>query len=611
MPWPLAWWLGPLGRVLRSPVPSPAAPPAPVAAGVSRPRAEQGWASLPPIPRAAGDLELTARAREFATGLPGAAGLPLALQPLAHARTLEAPPGLVAGLAASVPVQAYAGQEPLVLAERRPGRPPGQAREAWSWPEEAGADAAPGVAGQPPPAAEPTPAAAHEAASAAALPPAAAPRPVPSLPLTPAAPLVAGARPEAGSTAPPEPARSGAEAPAGELPPPPRRLNVGQSRRLGLGAPLPPGPERLAPGGDEPAAGPAAPAAPATSTVQAAQAMDAGRAALPPPSPPPPATGGPPRLPAPRQPEATPGAAAARPAGPPSRSTSPSSGLAGPIHRVQRRPAGRPADGNAGPEGATRPPGASEPPIGPSAEIVPAPAPGSPVPARREGPAEAPAAATPAEPAAGGLAADEPGGPARAAAAAPFEAGARPLLAPLAAPLRVSRQAAAGGRTAPRPADVSPVSVSRGTFAWPPAGPAPALTPVPASVQSADPWLQRATVASEPRWPALAAPAAAARLPEPEWAAAGPELAPAFVAASRIAVQRAPEAGAGADAGPGAGAEPGRAVGAVPGAGAGAGAHSDQELDSLAHLLYDRLRSRLRMELLIDRERAGLITDLL
>ena len=37
---------------------------------------------------------------------------------------------------------------------------------------------------------------------------------------------------------------------------------------------------------------------------------------------------------------------------------------------------------------------------------------------------------------------------------------------------------------------------------------------------------------------------------------------------------------------------------------------SDRELDALAHQLYDRLRSRLRMELLVDRERAGLVTDL-
>lgn len=37
---------------------------------------------------------------------------------------------------------------------------------------------------------------------------------------------------------------------------------------------------------------------------------------------------------------------------------------------------------------------------------------------------------------------------------------------------------------------------------------------------------------------------------------------------------------------------------------------SDQQLDDLAGKLYDRFRARFRMELLIDRERAGLITDL-
>jgi hypothetical protein len=42
----------------------------------------------------------------------------------------------------------------------------------------------------------------------------------------------------------------------------------------------------------------------------------------------------------------------------------------------------------------------------------------------------------------------------------------------------------------------------------------------------------------------------------------------------------------------------------------GAGARSETELDELAGRLYDRFRSRLRMELLISRERAGLATDL-
>ena len=47
------------------------------------------------------------------------------------------------------------------------------------------------------------------------------------------------------------------------------------------------------------------------------------------------------------------------------------------------------------------------------------------------------------------------------------------------------------------------------------------------------------------------------------------------------------------------------AAGGVDGAG-----RSDHELDELAHQLYDRFRSRIRAELLVDRERAGLVTDL-
>jgi hypothetical protein len=41
----------------------------------------------------------------------------------------------------------------------------------------------------------------------------------------------------------------------------------------------------------------------------------------------------------------------------------------------------------------------------------------------------------------------------------------------------------------------------------------------------------------------------------------------------------------------------------------GAAAQSPQALDELAGRIYDRIRSRLRDELLVDRERAGLVTD--
>jgi hypothetical protein len=80
-------------------------------------------------------------------------------------------------------------------------------------------------------------------------------------------------------------------------------------------------------------------------------------------------------------------------------------------------------------------------------------------------------------------------------------------------------------------------------------------------------------------------------------ASAGPLQVSTF--AAELPVQRADDASASAPQAPAAG----------PGGGA-SGGHSEKELDDLAHQLYDRLRSRLRMELLIDRERAGLITDL-
>ena len=45
---------------------------------------------------------------------------------------------------------------------------------------------------------------------------------------------------------------------------------------------------------------------------------------------------------------------------------------------------------------------------------------------------------------------------------------------------------------------------------------------------------------------------------------------------------------------------------------ASAGPHqaSETEMDELARKLYDRLRNRLKTELLVDRERAGFLTDL-
>ena len=64
---------------------------------------------------------------------------------------------------------------------------------------------------------------------------------------------------------------------------------------------------------------------------------------------------------------------------------------------------------------------------------------------------------------------------------------------------------------------------------------------------------------------------------------------------------------------PAAGTPAAAAGGGSAGAGGGGGGGvptGDKELDELARRLYDRLRSRLRMELLIDRERSGTLSDL-
>lgn len=72
-----------------------------------------------------------------------------------------------------------------------------------------------------------------------------------------------------------------------------------------------------------------------------------------------------------------------------------------------------------------------------------------------------------------------------------------------------------------------------------------------------------------------------------------------------VAIQRAAD-----NSGPGSAPVP--VATSTPGGGAGGGAigGSDKDLDELARRLYDRFRGRLSRELLADRERAGLLTDL-
>jgi len=104
------------------------------------------------------------------------------------------------------------------------------------------------------------------------------------------------------------------------------------------------------------------------------------------------------------------------------------------------------------------------------------------------------------------------------------------------------------------------------------------------------------------------APVAAGATPAAQRAAAlwdtGTEAAPSPGAAivPSDMVQRAPDTDA-----PAMDASPPGASGAT--ATATAAGDSEKDMDELAGKLYDRIRGRLRTELLVDRERAGLLTD--
>ncbi|MGH9281525.1 MAG: hypothetical protein ACRD0S_01170, partial [Acidimicrobiales bacterium] len=100
------------------------------------------------------------------------------------------------------------------------------------------------------------------------------------------------------------------------------------------------------------------------------------------------------------------------------------------------------------------------------------------------------------------------------------------------------------------------------------------------------------------------APSGPPPAPDPTPVAAG--------AATPADVQRAEEEVAAPTAAPDSPptAGPPAATGTVP-AGAGGGAPpTPEQLDELARRLYDKLRWRLKAELTLDRERAGLLTDL-
>jgi hypothetical protein len=86
-------------------------------------------------------------------------------------------------------------------------------------------------------------------------------------------------------------------------------------------------------------------------------------------------------------------------------------------------------------------------------------------------------------------------------------------------------------------------------------------------------------------------------------------VAPPDAAAMSVPLQREAEAAPPA-AGPAGAGEGGAAQSSSAGAAPAGIPTGDKELDDLAHRLYDRIRSRLRLELLIDRERTGTLSDL-
>lgn len=595
MPWPLDWF-----KALRGESTAAAQP------GPTEQRASHEWDALPPIQTTAGSMETTADSLGFVRQLPGRTGPEPALQPLGHLRSLEAPRGL-ADLALGA-VQTYAGQEGMTL-KRRPA-----SVQALRWPGEGDVAQPPSAAEEPrldetlaqEPVAAPDP--------TAELPPLAAPRPVVAVPLPapitanrltqapldlapPSPPLPASPSPPAvrAGAAAPGPGFTALRTPAAEKD---SRINLGQARRLGLGPPLPFPPSVQRSNADREGQSPEGQSNELDRLRDRSEPIGKGAAATTGASDPPPApvpSGAPP---------------------------------AHPILRIQRREAAGSAASNdaAGP-----------PPIADSPAFSDSPALANPPPAGSDSTV------------AFGLSPREPGlrfttaGATRLAAVQPLRES---------APGRSDRSGSgqAGGilaLTAQRtPAAAQPalVSVQRGADRLrngsPQAGgthspgeshPASAarpdlpLAPFAPSTTADSPFefetqrehshlrpaVQRATAAALHRpvaefFPLAGSSTVQPRFDVPAVQRAGPAAAPGAVPSG----DATPAAGSA----PGAGGAPGGDAGPPGGGGAAIAApvpgQSEKELDELARKLYDRIRYHLRSELLIDRERAGVLTDL-
>ena len=604
LPWPFR-------RSQRSPssdgdVASDRAASAEAGAGPTRAEARGDWRRLPPLSETIGPPPLMAPPRPFAGALAASNPPPPILAPLAHGRSIEAPSGLVVGVAR--PIAALGGPAIPMPAQRSPlgafRRSADAAVGAESsavdalTEEVAGRSAAAGPAESSGPAVSPidrrlevTSTTALVRTSMTQAPDPSRRMPVVGLvgqPRAPGASLTATVPATPAASAGPTVQRSPITPPSSSLPaaaaltpgdslPVAPRLTIGQSRRLGLGAPIaavPFGGAQL----------PAAPSSPAMGSLAGA----ATRSPLP---------------------------------------TSPS------------------VDPYGGSPDAAALPLATERPASPPPEDVRTPSP-SPAPsAARPAPAAASSVVTVRPSALTRVAAPTAGRP--AARSSPIVSarslGAGVQRAPLTLPLPQAHPGGPGSAT-PRPsppAQSQPVRVHRGSDA---ADLATALDArsfthggeifMPASVGPLSSGKGQALLAHEmihvaqQRRLAGSLPgedSAHGRTLEAEAVAA--ERAPDLTLAPRSSSQPRSEESPGPDTGvpaTGAGpeltgprAQPQRAPNGAsgggtqrPSRGSKGHTHTEQELEVLAHQLYHRIGRHLRRELLVDRERAGLALDL-
>ncbi len=244
---------------------SEAAPPG---NGASPPRGESGaWRRLPPLGETIGPPPLVAPARPFAEALAASNPPPAALQPLSHGHSLEAPRGIVVGVARPTPgLSGSALPRPVQRSPLAALRRSAEAAELEALPESSPSEpgAAPLLAASAATFAAPVPAPVRRltVASDGVKPPARAltlastpadAGPRPGLIGRPAAAGSSRPRPvepaAAIQRAPDAPIQRAPAAPISSPAPAPDapRMTLGQARRRGLGAPIGGGPLGAAP----------------------------------------------------------------------------------------------------------------------------------------------------------------------------------------------------------------------------------------------------------------------------------------------------------------------------------------------------------------------------